>query len=370
MKGSVRKRGKKYQYRFHIRDPITNERKEISKTFDSKKDAERALTLALAEYEKGTFVADQKILFPYLVDMWLENKAGEVRPSTMYSYKRVLKARISPEFERLKILDIKPLHIHNFYQKLKKEGLSTRYISYVSTILKNVFDFAESLEFISSNPARKVSKPKGEKKKQSSWTVEQANLFLEHSKLTARHYIAYFLALHTGMRIGEVLGLMWSDIEGNKIHVRRTITLHEGKYTLGDPKTYSSTRTIAVSDTVIRVLEEHRQHQKEENPLDLVVCTRNGKLVNPYTLRYKMKEICERIDLPLIRFHDLRRTHTSILIDQGINPKVVAERLGHTNITMTLDIYTDVYEDKKNEAAATIEKALNNVGGQSAVKDS
>lgn len=361
MNGSVRKRGKSYQYRFHIRDPITNERKEISKGgFSSEAEAKKALKKAMAEVELGLYTSSSKFTFEQLTALWIEEKESSVRESTMYSYTRVLGARILPEFRKMDVKDIKPLHIHNFYQKLKKQGMSQRYISYVGVVLKAILEKGVEMEFIPSNPASKAKKPKMKKKKQLSWTKEDAITFLNAARLRSDYFLAYYLAFFTGMRIGEVLGLKWEDVDfENKImHVKHTITLNKGEYVLGPVKTESSDRLIPISDSVIKELLNHKNHSQHTSET-MVFQTRKGKIVWPYTLRYIMKRICEELDLPLIRFHDIRRTHTSILIDEGVSPKVVSQRLGHSDVSITLNIYTDVFDERQVEASDKIDEILN-----------
>lgn len=369
MKGSIRQRGETYQYRFHVRDPITNKRKEISKGgFLKPKDAEKAMTLAMADYQRGIMDLSGNFTFKELTELWLEDKQGNVRESTMYSYKRALNARIMPNFERMDIKDIKPMHVHKFYQELKKQGLSKKYISYVGTILGSIFKKGVQMELIYKNPVENVDKPKMEKKKQKSWTAEQAVEFLRIAKVRSVYYLAYFLAFNTGMRIGEVLGLHWKDIdfEAKMIHVQHTLTMHEGDYVIGPVKTESSDRHIPISDNLIREFEEHRKFSKNTS-VDLVFRTKKGKLVDPYTLRYMMRTICKEIDIPYIRFHDIRRTHTSILIDEGVSPKVVSQRLGHSDVSITLNIYTDVFDKRQVEASEKIDEILSR--GQNAVKE-
>ncbi|WLR53595.1 site-specific integrase [Mesobacillus subterraneus] len=368
MKGSIRKRGNSYQYRFHIRDPITNERTEVSKGgFRTKKEAQAALTLALAEVEKGEFIKFDKMTFQELSELWMANKKGEVRESTIYSYKRALGARIIPVFGNKDIKDIKAMHIHNFYMQLKDAGLSKKYIAYVGTIIGSIFKKAVELELLRDNPVTNVKKPKMQKQKQKSWSVEQALTFLTAARVRADYYLAYHLAFYTGMRIGEVLGLHWSDIdfEKKKIYVRHSLTLKEGQYVIGPPKTESSERVIPITDPLIEEFNNHRKFSKNTSD-DLVFRTKKGKLVIPYTLRYIMKKICLDLDLPLIRFHDIRRTHTTILMDRGMSPKLVSERLGHSDASIALNIYTDVYDERQEEASNLMDEILSR--GQSVVK--
>lgn len=368
MKGSVRKRGKTYQYRFFIKDPITNIRKEISKGgFEKEKEAERAMILAMADYEKGKLDVGGKYTFRELMDLWMEDRKGNVRESTLYSYERVIKARILPEFGTMNIKDIKPMHIHNFYQKMKNLDMSKKYISYVGSIIGSIFKKGVSLELIYKNPVKNVDKPKMKKNKQKSWTVEQAVKYLEAAKFKSEYYLAYLIAFYTGMRIGEVLGLHWTDIdfENKIINVQHTLTLVKGSYAIGPVKTEASNRKIPMSDHLINEIKEHQKFNLHSSE-DLVFRTKKGRLVKPFTLRYMMKNICDVLEIPYIRFHDIRRTHTSILIDEGVSPKVVSQRLGHSDVSFTLDIYTDVFDERQVEASEKIDEIL--LRGQNAVK--
>jgi integrase len=368
MKGSVRKRGNSYQYRFHVKDPITNARKEISKGgFEKEKEAERAMILAMAEYETGKLNVSGKFSFKELTGLWMEDKQGSNRESTIYSYKRVLNARILPEFGDMDIKNIKPMHIHKFYQKMKNLDMSKKYISYVGSIIGSILKKGVALELIHKNPVENVDKPKMKKNKQKSWTADQAIQFLDVAKLKAEYYLTYLIAFYTGMRIGEVLGLHWTDIDFEKkmIHVQHTITLVEGSYVIGPVKTEASDRLIPISDNLIHQFQEHIKFSPHASE-DLVFRTKKGKLEKPFTLRYQMKSICEGLEIPYIRFHDIRRTHTSILIDEGVSPKVVSQRLGHSDVSITLNIYTDVFDERQVEASEKIDEIL--LRGQNVVK--
>ncbi|MCA1027669.1 site-specific integrase [Cytobacillus kochii] len=369
MRGSVRKRGNYYQYRFHTRDPLTNERKEISKGgFERKKDAEKALAQAISEFENGSFISHKTVLFKDLIKMWYEEKEETVRASTLYSYKRAIEARIRPKFDNADVKKIKPMHIHNFYQDLKKQGLSSKYISYVGVILGNIMNKAVEMEFIHSNPVNKAKKPKIQKKKQLSWTKEETLLFLDKIRFRTKYHLAYYIAFYTGMRVGEILGLHWDDIdyEAKMIHVQHTLTLQEGTYVIGPVKTESSDRWIPIGDFLIKMLKDHKENSPYTNET-FVFCTRNNTLVGPYTLRRNIKTVSRELGIPEIRFHDIRRTHTTILIDEGVSPKVVSQRLGHSDVSITLNVYTDVFDERQAEASKKIDDIL--TGGHFVVND-
>ncbi|ANC20992.1 integrase [Bacillus cereus] len=355
-----RKRGEKWSFTMDVgKDPITGKRKQITKGgFKTKKAAQEEVAKVTNDLANGDY-ENSDIRFSQLVEIWMQEKESSCRPSTLYQYKRILRSRVMPEFGEKRLSDIKPLTVHNFHQKLLKEGLTTKYISSVDVMLKQILDKGVELEMINSNPAKKAKRPKVKKKAQASWTIEEAMKFMEYAKIQGSYYIAFVLALHTGMRIGEVLALQWKDInfESKIIHVQRTLTLVDGKYELGETKTEASNRMIPMTEELMGELLEYQSHKKD-NSFDLLICTRNKKIVHPYTIRYQMKALCEAIDVPYIRFHDIRRTFTTILIDSGANAKVVSKLLGHTNVSTTLNIYTDVYEERQIEVTEMLGNVL------------
>ncbi|KOS24384.1 integrase [Bacillus anthracis] len=355
-----RKRGEKWSFTIDVgKDPITGKRKQITACgFKTKKAAQEEVARVTNDLANGDY-ENSDIRFSQLVEIWTQEKESSCRPSTLYQYKRILRSRVMPEFGEKRLSDIKPLSVHNFHQKLLKEGLTTKYISSVVVMLKQILDKGVELEMINSNPAKKAKRPKVKKKAQASWTVEEAMKFMEYAKIQGSYYIAFVLALHTGMRIGEVFALQWKDInfESKVIHVQRTLTLVDGKYELGETKTEASNRMIPMTQELMRELLEYQSHRKDYF-FDLLICTRNLKMVHPYTIRYQMKALCEAIDVPYIRFHDIRRTFTTILIDSGANAKVVSKLLGHTNVSTTLNIYTDVYEERQIEVTEMLGNVL------------
>ena len=167
-----RKRGEKWSFTMDVgKDPITGKRKQITKGgFKTKKVARVTNDLANGDYENSD------IHFSQLVEIWMQEKESSCRPSTLYQYKRILRSVSCLKFGEKRLSDIKPLTVHNFHQKLLKEGLTTKYISSVDVMLKQILDKGVELEMINSNPAKKAKRPKVKKRK-ASWTVEEAMKF-------------------------------------------------------------------------------------------------------------------------------------------------------------------------------------------------
>ena len=183
----------------------------------------------------------------------------------------------------------------------------------------------------------------------------------------SRYSIIFLLAVYTGMRQGELLGLRWSDIDFDKstIHIQQTLS-HDGKELRPYTKTKSSIRSVAISSETIAVLKKHRHLIKQEKVFlgtdykdnDLVICTSLGTPVIPRHINKVWDHLLKQVKVNRITFHNLRHTHASLLLKQGIHPKIVSERLGHSSLQMTLDTYTHLLPNMQEAAAAGLEQML------------
>jgi integrase len=179
----------------------------------------------------------------------------------------------------------------------------------------------------------------------------------------------YVVALHTGLRQGELLALRWEDLdlEGCKLQVRRTVTKDGGKLTIGPTKTAKGRRTVKLTRNATEALRSHLTRQLEEidglgdhfQENSLVFCTMKGTLINPTNLRKRsFAPLLDKAGLPHMTFHQLRHTAATILLLKNVNPKIVSEMLGHANIAITLDTYSHVLPNMQDSAVAAIEEAL------------
>ncbi len=184
-----------------------------------------------------------------------------------------------------------------------------------------------------------------------------------------RHFIGFNISIQTGMRMGEVLGLRWSDIdfEGKRIFIRQTLSKVDENNVYGftdEGKTDAALRVVYVPDALLSSLRAHHKHIIREQAVladeyllyDLVVCTKNGNWVHPNNFRRAFKVTVEQLGLPKIRLHDLRHTHATFLMANKVNPKIIQERLGHKNVTVTLNTYSHVLPSMQLEAAGTFDE--------------
>jgi integrase len=217
---------------------------------------------------------------------------------------------------------------------------------------------------INNNVAIKVKLPKTNYSEMKVWNNDEANQFLKVAK-TDYCYIVFKLALATGLRQGEILGLRWKDVNLEKgfLYVKQTLS-HDGKSFKQGAKTKTSKRTVDLSKSTIKALKEQRllieKDKKTLGPIykdfDLIACTHHGSPHNASNIRRSFNRLIKLANVPKIRFHDLRHTHATLLLSKGVNIKVISERLGHSNIKVTLDTYSHVLPTMQEEAVRKIDE--------------
>ncbi|NMP11549.1 site-specific integrase [Paenibacillus polymyxa] len=374
-KGSVKLDEKTGLYYFVVdvgKDGIRKQKKK--RGFKRQKDAYAAMTEVLNQVNKGEYIEPSKIKFiDYMLDIWIVEKEQNKHMSrlTAKSYRSGIVTHILPCLKdktlgELTSTDIKG--VMNCLKKKEKNGkpYADSYIQRIFNIMVYSLNYAVKNDLIKESPIKKLDRPKVIKRKLNVWDVDQIHRFLS-SLENHRHYIVYFLAIHTGMRKGEILGLPWKNIDYRNKCIMVTQTLEsDAKRIKEGAKTTSSVRSIDISDEVIEVLQ--RQYEKvclekelagemyEDN--DLVCCTDIGKRVFPNTITRLMKKKIKELELPYIRFHDLRHTSASLMLSIGIHPKVVSERLGHHSVTITLDTYSHLLKNMQSDAAVGLSNLL------------
>lgn len=377
MKGSVFKRGKTWSVDAKLYKDEQGKWVRLQKGgFRTKREADDFLREQLNKLDNGDYQKYENMSVAEFLNLWLvEHAKHNMKQSTYANREVIIQKRIVPAIGQIKLDDLKPIHLKRFYNQLHEEKYSSPYIHSIHSLLRSAFRHAIKWQIARSNPMDQVDAPKLIAKKQlKTWTLEQSVQFLNYTSLLQDEYchIAYVLAIFTGMRRGEVLGLRWTDINFDKklLQVVQTVYRTNGqKPSIQTPKTANSTRPITLPDNVIDELKAHKAKQNQLRLLygsayqdnGLVCPNPNGAPMDPRLLFGHFKKCAKAVGLPDIRFHDLRHTHATIMLQLGEHPKVVSERLGHSNINITLNTYSHVLPTMQEDAARRLFEAFKNV---------
>jgi integrase len=355
-------------YEFNVGKDALGKRIRIRKKgFRTQRDAQKALSEAQDQYNKGTYVEPSKLRYgEYLTEVWLNNKS-DLGKQTLQNYHSFINTHITPSIGSYPIAKLNPLIIQNLITELKKKGLADGTVKRIYSIIHTSLAVAEKMQIIQKNVAALIDKPKVGRRELKVWDVPDVKKFIEETKEKSRYSIIFLLAVYTGMRQGELLGLRWSDIDFEKgvLRIQQTLS-HDGKELRAHAKTKTSIRSLAISPETISALKKQRKMILQEKMFlgneyrnyDLVVCTSLGTPVIPRHINKVWFHFLSKVMVPKITFHDLRHTHASLLLKQGIHPKIVSERLGHSSIQMTLDTYTHLLPNMQEAAAAGLDQML------------
>ena len=326
----------------------------------TKKEARDKMKAALYEQQKGTLPTTSKQTVAQFLEHWLENtQKASVRPRTYERYEEVIRLHINPAIGRYQLQKLTAQHIETFYTKKLNEGLSPRTVNTFHNILHKALDKARKQKLVGENVTELVDRPRVEDTEINPLSLEQIKMLLAAAQGHPLEALLT-LALATGMRRGELLGLKWKDIDFEKgtLQVRRimsrvpTILKTEERkgYVEANTKTKRSRRSIVIVPFALEVLRRHQEQQQAikekakrwvEN--DLVFRTSVGTPLHPdNNIFVPFKELLKEAKLPNIRFHDLRHSAATLLLGEGVHPKIVQEILGHSNINITLNVYSHV----------------------------
>ncbi len=327
------------------------------------------LTKAMAGRDGGlVFDAGNLTVGDYL-DNWLRDSVGgTVRDRTFERHEQIVRLHIKPTLGRLKLNALAPAHVQGLYRDRLDSGLAPATVQKIHVVLHKALSQAMMWSLVPRNATEAVTAPRPTQKEIRPLDRKQVKALLE-AACEDRLEALYVLAVTTGMRQGELLGLKWEDVDlaHGTIRVRRTLTRKGGHLLLGEPKTRKSRRTIQLAGRALGALKVHCKAQLEERMAHvglwedhgLVFATQAGTLINPSNLtKRSFKPLLEKAGLPRVRFHDLRHTAATLLLMQSVHPKYVQELLGHSTIAITLDTYSHVLPSMGDHTAKAMEAAL------------
>ena len=392
MAGSIEKKGKN-SYRLTVSEGFDLNGKPMihrKTVHGTKKDAEVELAKFVTEVQNGLVIDGKSLKFSEFTEIWTRDYgSNELAPSTYKRYCRMLETRLLPYFGHFYINKIKPTDIMKFYDLLEKDTqlvrkkgnngsknkkpLSGKTILEHHRLLRAMLHKAVYWQLIISNPAERVQSPKARKPKRRSYDDEQTKILLENLEQLSiedtKYKVAIILTVFTGVRLGELMGLEWQDVDFKN----GIISINRSSQYLADmgvftkvPKTESSIREIAIHEFIISLLEEYKLWYEEQKSIygelwtnsDRLFVQADGKPMHPSTISKWFVKYVGQIGLPVINFHGLRHTNASLLVAQNIDIAVISARLGHAQISTTLDFYVHPLLSHNRKAGYALENLL------------
>lgn len=365
---------------FNYRNPDTDKVDRKIFTGKTRKDVLAAGKKWIASRESGLVSAAEKITLGEWIDRWLKDYAKpRVREKSYEKYEGCLRLHVKSRLGDVRLAALREPDITRMFNELLESGacrvddvgvhpgLSAITVKNTRRYLCMCLDQAVRSGLMRRNEVKDTKAPKVEKQKVKALTAEQANALLKFAREKGPIvHMGILLALSTGMRRGEIFALRWEDVDliAGTVTVSQSVTTAGGKVIWGKPKTASSLRKIPLPPDVTAELRKYKKWQTEHRLImgdkweytGLVVANMYGRLNNPnnFTIEH-FKPLLKKANIPAdVKFHDLRHTHATLLLQQGVNIKVVAERLGHSKATMTMDVYSHVMPDMQDAAVKAL----------------
>lgn len=371
MAGQIIRRGERtWLVRVYLGRDGAGRRRYHNKTIHgTRRDAERYLHAALRARDLGTFVEPSTETLGEYLARWLEVAAApRLAKRSAAGYRWAIARYVPASLQALRLRDLRAAQIQQLYIELQAQGLSSRTIRYVHAILHSALAQAMRWGLLAANPCDAVELPRQDRRELRVLTADEARRFLSAAR-DDRWYALFVVALATGARPSEYLALKWSDIdfERRTVMIQRSVWRRGGTYHFSDTKTAHSRRLVPLPASAVEALRQHRLRQHEQRlkvgpayiDLDLVFAGEMGEPLDLGALRRRhFVPTLRRAGLPPMRLYDLRHTCATLLLAQGIHPKVVAERLGHASTQMTLDVYSHVLPHLQAEATERLERDL------------
>ena len=378
MRGHIRKRGDNYQLVVsvgwdHTAGKYQYRRETIRGT---KRDADKRLAELLHQLNTGTYITPGKTTFGDYLAQWLKDYARpNLSPRTAEGYESIIRVHLQPALGSIPLTEIRPEHLQHYYSEKLSGGrydgtgaLSPTTVSHHHTLLHRALRQALQWQLIGRNPADAITPPRPARTEMHTLSEDDLFRFLDAARETP-YYALFYLALFTGMRRSELLALRWSDVDLLLCQLYVTRSLHHlrtGELVFRAPKTAKGRRMVSLSPSTAQVLQEHRDRQASQRAMlgaplrddDLVFSDHEGRPLLPDTVSNAWRRLAKRTGLQGIRLHDGRHTHASLMLKQGVHPKVVQERLGHATISTTLDLYSHVSPGLQQAAAEGFDKML------------
>jgi integrase len=377
MKGHIRKRGtSSWAVVLDIGPDVDGKRRQKWHSVrGTRRDAQRELTRLLNQLNTGAYVEPSRISLAEYLDRWLLDYAKpKVAAKTYDRYREMIDIHIKPALGAFVLPKLAPLHIQGFYsralasgRKDGKGGLSAQTVLHFHRLLHKALAQAVKWQLLARNPSDAVEPPRPVPKEMQVLDEDETATLLDQLG-NSRLHIPVLLAVTTGLRRGEILGLRWSDVDfaSGTVTVVQSLEQTSEGLNFKSPKTHRSRRAVALPSMTVEALRAHRAEQGKErlsigpdyDDNDLVCPRPGGSPWRPDVFSGSFVKSIRRLDIRQIRFHDLRHSHATHLLRAGVHPKVVSERLGHSRVGITLDTYSHVLPGMQEDAVQRIDAVL------------
>ena len=372
MSGSIRIRKSKsgkvtYQLVIEKGVDSNGKRRRDFYSYKTRKEAQNALAEKINELNHNTYIEPSKMTVEQALDEWY---ATTVEPVLKANTKRgylVNIGHLKKGIGRILLQKLTALQIQNFYNELEKQGFSPRSIQYIHTNLKSALKYFCKMQVISKNAAEFANVPKQKKAKNDYYTEEETQQLIEKSK-DCDIYLEILLAVGMGLRRGEVLALTWDNVnfKTSSLTINKSLSRIEGTDIVSSTKTASGERTLKIPNFVLNALSERRQKQWNDRKIlheayhenNLVCCRSDGSYYVCGSFTTKFSKHLNKIGMRHIRFHDLRHTNATLMLQYNVPIKVMSENLGHSNTGVTMDTYSHVTVKMKSETADKFDDEL------------
>ncbi len=344
------------------RAQVSIDGKRLSYTADSRAECNDWLRRTMNLVDQGmTFQSRNLSLQEYLQD-WFRVKKTTIKPKTAYDYERNINKYLIPKLGNIKLKDLTTYQVTRFYTKLIDNEIGTRTVHYAHSILRSALQDAVRSGIIGRNPCIGAMLPRRSQKEMQVLTETQVTQFLIVAEVS-RYKALYQLAITTGMRYSELIGLKWTDIDWEKgtVKIQRQLQYIPKKgYKFTEPKTRSGTRTIMIGETTLKILNEHHKKyaSQDKSGENLIFINGIGTMIYFKRFYKDFKRVLRNANLPEIRFHDLRHTAATLMISNGIPVLIVSKILGHSQPSVTMNIYAHASVEMQSEAVKLMENLV------------
>ena len=366
----TRKSGKK-SYEITVtgeRDPLTGKRPRIYKTVrGTAKEAKATMRQMIVDMERGDIIKRTKKTVGQWLDEWMELYLPNVEETTKIGYKGKIRCYLKPALGDILVESLRAPHVQKMINDMLARGLSPKNIRDTYNNINAAMKKAVVLRMIPFNPCEGVVLPKLKRYRAKVYDVSMIHKLLDAAKDTDM-YLPILLCVTAGLRRGELLALRWEhiDFQNNLLKVRSNMVRGEEDYIIKAPKSEAGIRDIRLGEEVMAVLRKEKikyttdmfAYGRGFQNLGFVIRQEDGSPLRPDSMSRKWRRFLEEYNLPSIRFHDLRHSNATALIQAGVNPRVVQQRLGHSDVNITLNTYTHVLPEMDIDAAEKLDSIM------------